>query len=177
MTTGHKFTLQEINALDWDSFVHALGSVFEGPPWIVAEAWSARPFTSFEQLHAALCTVMQAAPVDQQVFLIQSHPDLVGRAALAGTLSSSSTNEQASAGLDRLTPTEIELFSRLNQTYRERFGFPFVICARENKKESILAGFEQRLQNSRSQEIALALGEVEKIAALRLHDLLDTQTS
>ena len=173
MTTGHRFTLSAINALDQADFVQALGPVFEGPPWIVVEAWSARPFTSVNQLHASLCAVMYAASEEQQVGLLRSHPDLVGRAALAGTLSPSSTSEQAAAGLDRLTPTEIELFTRLNQTYRARFGFPFVICARENKKESILTGFEQRLQNSRSQEITLALGEVAKIAALRLHDLLD----
>ncbi|GCE23883.1 2-oxo-4-hydroxy-4-carboxy-5-ureidoimidazoline decarboxylase [Dictyobacter kobayashii] len=174
MTTGPKFTLQEINALDHEEFVQALSSLFEGPPWIVYEAWSVRPFTSLDHLYSSLCNVMSASSIEQQVTLIQSHPDLVGRAALAGTLSPSSSSEQASAGLDRLSPTEIATFSSLNQAYRERFGFPFVICARENKKESILAGFEQRLHNSRSQEITLALGEVAKICALRLHDLISS---
>lgn len=172
MTTGPKFTLQEINALSHDDFVQALSSIFEGPPWIVAEAWSSRPFLSLDHLHASLCAVMYAAPTEQQVALIRSHPDLVGRAALAGTLSPSSTSEQSAAGLDRLTAAEIATFSHYNQAYRERFGFPFVICARENKKESILAGFEQRLHNSRSQEITLALGEVAKICLLRLRDLI-----
>lgn len=167
-----QLTLQQINALDHDRFVQALGGLFEGPPWIVEQAWRARPFGSVAGLHEALYTVMYQAPREQQVALIQAHPDLVGRAALAGTLSPASTGEQAAAGLDRLSPEEIATFTRLNQTYRDSFGFPFVICARENKKESILAGFATRLENSRDQEIETALGEVAKICSFRLHDLV-----
>ncbi len=168
---AQQLTLQEINALDQDDFVKKLSVLFEGPPWIVAQTWHARPFTSLEHLHQALCAVMYNAPVEQQVELLQAHPDLVGRAALAGTLTPASTNEQAAAGLDRLSPEEVVTFSRLNQAYRDRFGFPFVICARENKKDSILAGFDARLHNSREQEIEIALGEVSKICYLRLSDL------
>jgi OHCU decarboxylase len=116
---------------------------------------------------------MYQAPVEQQMALLRAHPDLVGRAAQAGTLSPASTSEQAAAGLDRLTPEEIATFQRLNQLYQEQFGFPFVICARENKKDSILDGFSTRLQHTRQQEIEIALGEVAKICALRLHDLVD----
>jgi 2-oxo-4-hydroxy-4-carboxy-5-ureidoimidazoline decarboxylase len=165
-------TLSEINALDQDSFIAALGALFEGPPWIAAAAWPARPFASLEALHQALCAVMCAAPNAQQVALIQAHPDLVGRAALAGTLSPASTSEQAAAGLDRLSPAEIARFTELNQAYRDRFGFPFVICARANKKESILAGFAARLQHSREQEIHTALDEISTICWLRLCDLV-----
>jgi 2-oxo-4-hydroxy-4-carboxy-5-ureidoimidazoline decarboxylase len=169
---AERITLARINALDRMSFTSALASVFEGPPWIVEQAWEARPFASVAALHRALCDVMYAAPVERQVELLRAHPDLVGRAALAGTLSRESTAEQASAGLDRLTPDEIATFQRSNVAYQERFGFPFVICARENKKESILAGFAARLGHTREQEIATGLGEVAKIAALRLRDLL-----
>jgi OHCU decarboxylase len=167
-----QLTLQQINTLDQESFVLALSSLFEGPPWIVRQAWHARPFKSLAHLHQALCAVMYHAPVEQQVALIQAHPDLVGRAALAGTLTPESTSEQASAGLDRLSPEEIATFTRLNQTYHDRFGFPFVICVRENKKESILAGFATRLQNTRQREIETALGEIAKICWYRLHDTL-----
>jgi 2-oxo-4-hydroxy-4-carboxy-5-ureidoimidazoline decarboxylase len=163
-------TLRAINALDRDGFVAALGGLFEGPPWIVAAAWDARPFASPEQLHQALCAVTDSAPVERQVALIQAHPDLVGRAAKAGTLGPASAGEQAAAGLDRLAPEEIARFNDLNQAYRERFGFPFVICARENKKETILAGFAARLRNSRDQEIRTALDEIAKICWLRLQD-------
>jgi 2-oxo-4-hydroxy-4-carboxy-5-ureidoimidazoline decarboxylase len=170
-----QITLQEINTLDQDSFTAALAALFEGPPWIVTQAWHARPFASEAQLHQALCDVMYNAPVEQQIALLQAHPDLVGRAALAGTLTPASTDEQASAGLDRLSPEEIATFTRLNQAYRDRFGFPFVICARENKKDSILAGFTTRLHNTRNQEIEIALGEVAKICSFRLHDLVTTE--
>ena len=176
MATG-QITLQEINTLDQLHFIQALGALFEGPPWIVVEAWYKRPFTSQDHLYQTLCTVMDEAPVEKQVELLRAHPDLVGRAALAGTLSPSSTDEQAAAGLDRLSPEEVATFTRLNAAYSEHFGFPFVICARENKKESILTGFTSRLQHSREQEIAIALSEVAKICLLRLHDLVQADSS
>jgi 2-oxo-4-hydroxy-4-carboxy-5-ureidoimidazoline decarboxylase len=113
---------------------------------------------------------MYTTPIEQQVALIQVHPDLVGRAALTGSLTPESTSEQASACLNRLSPEEIGTFTQLNSAYRERFGFPFVICARENKKESILAGFATRLHNSRDREIETALGEIAKICSYRLRD-------
>ncbi len=171
MATG-PLTLQEINAFDQDMFVERLGELFEGSPWIVVETWHNHPFISIDHLYTTLCTVMYNAPVERQIVLLKSHPDLVGRAALAGTLSLASTHEQASAGLDDLSPEEIATFTRYNQTYRDRYGFPFVICARENKKEAILAGLESRMRHSREQEIAIALGEVAKICKLRLDDLL-----
>ena len=173
MSYARKISLQEINILDEEAFIRILTGLFEGPPWIVTQAWPAHPFTSREQLYQTLCSIMYQAPLEQQIALLRAHPDLVGRAALAGTLSPASTNEQAAAGLDRLAPEEMATFQRLNQAYRDQFDFPFVICARENKKESILDGFAVRMQHTRQQEIETALGEVAKICALRLQDLID----
>ncbi len=104
--------------------------------------------------------------------LIAAHPDLVGRAARNGTLTPSSREEQAAAGLDRLGPAEIATFDELNAAYRERFGFPFVICVRENRKEAIVRGLRERVRNAREAEIGTAIGEIEKIARLRLLDLV-----
>jgi 2-oxo-4-hydroxy-4-carboxy-5-ureidoimidazoline decarboxylase len=168
-----KKTLQHINALGEDAFVQALAGLFEGPPWIVAQAWPLRPFRSRSQLYQALCTIMYQASQEQQVALLRAHPDLVGRAALAGTLSPASTAEQAAAGLDRLTAEEVAAFQRSNLEYYVRFDFPFVICARENKKDSILLGFAERLHHTRDQEITIALGEVARICALRLCDMIE----
>src|SRR5438132_206350 len=112
--TRTRLTLAQVNQLGHEEFVEALAHLFEGPPWIVAQAWAARPFHSREHLHAALCAVMEAAPVQQQVDLLRAHPDLVGRAALAGTLTPQSQGEQAVAGLDRLSAEEIATFTRLN---------------------------------------------------------------
>jgi 2-oxo-4-hydroxy-4-carboxy-5-ureidoimidazoline decarboxylase len=170
-------TLREINALDQDQFIERLGGVFEGPPWIVEDAWSARPFNSFNALYKALCTSMYHAPLESKIALLQAHPDLVGRAALAGTLSPASTEEQAAAGLSALSMEEIATFTRLNHEYHNRFDFPFVICARANKKESILTGFAARLHNTRNQEVEMALAEVAKICLLRLRDLISSEES
>lgn len=167
-----QLTLQRLNTLDADAFAAALAPLFEGPPWIVAEAWSRRPFADREALYDVLVEIMRAVPVQRQVDLLRAHPDLVGRAALAGTLSRDSTAEQAAAGLNRLSPEEIDTFNRLNSEYRAKFGFPFVICARENTKATILSGFAERLPHSRDDEIRIALGEVAKICRLRLDALV-----
>lgn len=172
VATMPPLALATLNGMDRAAFVAALGGVFEGPPWIVEDAWARRPFATRAALQHALCAVMCAAPEERQVALLRAHPDLVGRAALAGTLSPASAGEQAAAGLNALSGEEVSTFQRLNQAYRERFGFPFVICARANRKASILAGFASRLGNARTQEIATALGEVCQIAELRLADLL-----
>jgi OHCU decarboxylase len=164
-------TRDEINALDQDQFVATLGGLFEGPPWIITTAWSHRPFVSILALYKVLCGIMYAAPLERQIELIQSHPDLAGKAALSGTLGAASTTEQAAAGLNRLTPDELGLFNSRNATYLERFGFPFVICARRSTKEDILQAFAERLEHSRDEEIQIALEEIAKICALRLDDL------
>ncbi len=163
--------LSELNQMDRETFTRAVGPIFEHSPWIAEATWPKRPFSNIEELHGALCETVRESGEERQLALIRAHPDLVGRAALAGTLTRESTGEQASAGLSKLTPDEIGLFQKQNAAYRAKFDFPFVICARLNKKEAILAGFERRLNNSRSQEIQTALEEIFKIAELRLRDL------
>ncbi|HSV15584.1 MAG TPA: 2-oxo-4-hydroxy-4-carboxy-5-ureidoimidazoline decarboxylase [Tepidisphaeraceae bacterium] len=163
-----KTSLAQLNAADCNDFVAVCGPLFEHSPWIAERTWPRRPFATLDALHAALCETMHAANLDEQVKLIASHPDLVGRLAREGRLTRESTAEQSAAGLAQLSDDEIAAFDRYNNAYRDRFGFPFVICARENKKEAILAAFPVRLRNTREQEIAAALGEIAKIARLRL---------
>ena len=163
-------TLDALNAADEASFVARLGGIFEHSAWIAARVWPQRPFPSITALHQAMCAAVAAATRDEQVALIAAHPDLVGRAARSGALTTASRDEQASAGLDRLTPQEIATFDELNAAYRARFGFPFVICARENTKASILDAITHRGTNDRATEITTALGEIAKIARLRIED-------
>ena len=165
-------SLLQLNSLSRDQFVGVIGPVFEHSPWIAEETWARRPFAGVDKLHAQLYETVKIAGQEKQLALIRAHPDLVGKLAFAGRLTKESTNEQASAGLTRLTPAEIALFQKNNLAYREKFKFPFVICARLNKKEAILTGFERRLKNSREQEIKTALEEIFKIAELRLSDLI-----
>ena len=164
-------TLSQLNSLSREEFIRIVGPVFEHSPWIAEVTWPQRPFASVEELHRALCQTVTDASEAQHLALIRAHPDLVGKLALAGQLTKESTSEQAGAGLGNLKPEEVALFQQNNAAYKEKFGFPFVICARLNKKEAILNGFKVRLQNSRAQEIQAALVEIFKIAELRLRDL------
>ena len=157
--------------MDRTAFVARYGSLFEHSPWVAEDAWSKGPFDDREALAQGLEHAMYAAPRERQLALIRAHPDLAGRAAVEGTLTASSQREQAAAGLDRLTPAEYETFTRTNAAYRERFGFPFVVCAREHTKDSILRTAAERLANPPDTEIEVALGEIAKIARLRLEDL------
>jgi 2-oxo-4-hydroxy-4-carboxy-5-ureidoimidazoline decarboxylase len=161
-------SLAELNACSRDDFVALAGPVFEHSPWIAAAVADRRPFASRALLHAAMCAVVERAGQDAQLGLIRAHPDLVGRAVLTAT----SAREQAAAGLVDLTPDEVRAFDRYNAEYTARFGFPFVICARQHKKEAILRAFPERLTHTREEEIATALEQIFQIAALRLADLL-----
>lgn len=165
-----RLTMARVNAMSREAFVALCGRFFEYSPWVAERAWGRRPFASAGKLHEAMCSVVRAASADEQLALIRAHPDLVGRLAREGRLTSESTGEQAAAGLAELTVDEAAAFERYNAVYRERFGFPFVICARQNRKEAILAAFPRRLANTWEQEVATALGEIDKIALLRLTD-------
>ena len=168
-----KVALADLNAADDAGFMAALGDVYEHAPWVAQAASRQRPFVTLTALHNAMMAAVRAAPADQQVALIKGHPDLAGKAAQTGAMTVDSKAEQASAGLDRLSETEFAQFHRLNNAYREKFGIPFIICARRHSKDSILQQFERRLQNSAAAETETALGEIFRIAALRLDQRLE----
>jgi OHCU decarboxylase len=163
-------SIEHLNAATEDDFVAAIGFAFEDSPWIARAAAGRRPFADAAALHAAMVDIVRTSPVEAQVALIAAHPDLAGRVAREGRLTAASTAEQAGAGLDALTPDEIAHFDASNGAYRARFGFPFVICARENTKTTILAALARRAENDRTTEVAAALAEIAKIAWLRIED-------
>ena len=161
-------TLDEINALDHAAFVARFAALFEHSPWVIERAAAMRPFAN---LHAGLIAALAAAGTDEQLALIRAHPELAGKAAIDRTLTEASAAEQASAGLDRLTADEFARFHALNAAYRERFGFPFIICVRLTDKTGILAAMERRLTHDRATEMAEALTQIGEIVRLRLEDL------
>ena len=161
-------TLAEVNALDEAAFVARFGALFEHSPWVVERAAALRPFD--ELLGGLMSAVYRASP-EEQLALIRAHPELAGKAAIDRTLPDASAAEQASAGLDRLTPAEYARFHALNHAYSARFGFPFIICVRLTDKAGILAAIEDRLQNDRAAEISTALGQIGEIVRLRLEAL------
>lgn len=167
-----KLTLDAVAAQDEATFVATFGGVFEHSPWVAERVARARPFASVSEMHEMMMGAVEAAGEDEQLALLRAHPDLAGRAALAGELTAASTSEQASAGLDSLTAEEMDRFTDLNTAYGMRFGFPFIMAVRGADKARILAGFESRIGNSRQDELARALAEVGKIAWLRLLGLV-----
>lgn len=164
--------LEALNRAGRADFVRLLGGVFEHSPWVAERTWAARPFASLRALHGAMTEAVRQASREEQLGLLRAHPDLAGKAARAGTLTDFSTSEQGGAGLDRLTPEEYARFDRLNRAYRERFGFPFIICVRNHTKASILDAFERRLAQPAEAEVAAALAEVFEIARHRLEALV-----
>lgn len=163
---------REAGQLDREAFVERFGALYEHSPWVAEAAWERRPFDGFDDLHRAFEAALAEAPVERQIALIRAHPELAGREAAEGSLTEDSTSEQASAGLDRLTAEELARLQQLNAAYREAFGFPMVVAVREHTKESIFAQAEARLAHGRDEEVATALGEISKIARLRLGGLV-----
>ncbi|HEX2729522.1 MAG TPA: 2-oxo-4-hydroxy-4-carboxy-5-ureidoimidazoline decarboxylase [Rubrobacteraceae bacterium] len=168
-------TIDEVNRLDQDEFVSRFGALYERSPWVAEAAWHESPFADLSGLHEALVRAVHEAPQERQLSLIRAHPDLAGKAAVAGELTAESAGEQASAGLDRLSPGEYEAFTAMNAAYREKYGFPMIVCVREHDKASILKNARVRLGNSYEEEFETALAEIFKIAKLRLRDLVEAE--
>jgi 2-oxo-4-hydroxy-4-carboxy-5-ureidoimidazoline decarboxylase len=164
----NKVSLHTLNAADRAGFVAALGDIYEHAPWVAQAVHGQRPFATLAALHEAMMTAVRAAPAERQQALIDGHPDLAGKAARAGTMTTDSMAEQATAGLDRLSEAELAQFHRLNDAYRAKFGIPFIVCVRRHSKDSILRQFERRLQNNLATETKAALSEIFRIVALRL---------
>lgn len=161
--------------LDRAAFLARFAGVWEHSPWIAEGAFDRGLTTaedSAEGLHAAMVAVLRAGDDAARLALVNAHPDLAGRLAAAGRLTAESTGEQASAGLDRLTDAEREAFTALNEAYRARFGFPFIMAVKGRSKDEIRAAFERRIGHDRATELAEAIAQVERIALLRLKDLL-----
>jgi 2-oxo-4-hydroxy-4-carboxy-5-ureidoimidazoline decarboxylase len=161
-------------SLEKCDFVTTFGAIYEHSPWIAEQAFDlgiTAEHDQIETLHSLFCHVFLSADKDAQLGVIIAHPDLAGRAARAGELTKESTNEQASAGIDTLTEDEFNRFTELNDVYKAKFGFPFIMAVKGSNKYAILSGFEERIHNTPEQEFTRALAEINKIAAFRLADM------
>ena len=163
-------SIEAVNAFDAAAFAARFGDVAEDSSWVAEAARKARPFPDREAMVAAFAAVVRAAPRERQLVLLRAHPDLAGRAAVAGDIAEESRREQAGAGLDRLTAEEFARFHDLNARYREHFGFPFIFAVKGATKEAILAAFETRIDNDAGTERATALANVERILRFRIED-------
>jgi 2-oxo-4-hydroxy-4-carboxy-5-ureidoimidazoline decarboxylase len=164
-------SLADLNACSKDDFVAALANIFEYSPWIAEQAAAKRPFAGVAQLFAAMRKVVEDAAPGQRLALIRVHPDLADKTKQADELTAESNAEQSGLGLDRLSEAEYAAFDRVNTAYREKFGFPYIVCARRQTRDSVLRDFERRLPNDATTEVAASIAEIFRIAALRT-DLL-----
>src|SRR6266481_9973494 len=165
-------TLSDLNACSKDDFVAALSNIFEYSPWIAEQAASMRPFAGVRQLFEATKVAVDRAAPELRLALIRAHPDLANKTQRAAGLTAESSAEQDSVGLDRLSDAEYQAFERVNNAYRAKFGFPYIVCVRRHTKDSILRDFERRLPNDAKAEVQTSIGEIGRIAALRLDALV-----
>src|SRR5262245_16999808 len=165
-------SLAELNACSREDFVAALANVFEYSPWIAEQAAAARPFAGVKQLFDGMKTAAERAPSELRLALIKAHPDLANKTQRAAGLTAESHAEQNSAGLDRLSDAEYPAFERVNNAYRSKFGLPYIVCVRRHTRDSILRDFERRLPNDAASEMQASIGEIFRIAALRLDELV-----
>ncbi len=161
-------SLSDLNACSRDEFVGALANIFEYSPWIAEQAAAARPFAGVSALFAAMKVAVDHATPELRLALIRAHPDLANKTQRAAGLTAESSAEQNSVGLDRLSDAEYEAFEKVNNAYRAKFGFPYIVCVRRHTRDSILRDFERRLPNDADSEIRISLEEICRIAALRV---------
>ena len=165
-------TLSDLNAGSRDDFVAALANIFEHSPWIAEQVASRRPFAGVKQLFDAMKAALDRAPSELRLALIKAHPDLANKTQRAAGLTAESSAEQDSVGLDRLSDAEYQAFERVNNAYRAKFGFPYIVCVRRHTRDSILRDFERRLPNDANSEMRKSIEEICRIAALRIDQLV-----
>ena len=165
--------IKQINDFDSVRFVELLNGVFEHSSWVAERAYLLRPFSSRSNLYEAMVNIVRRASPAQRIELLNRYPELAGKLAASVSLTSTSQREQANAGLNHCSADELDRIDELNQAYRSKFAFPFIIAVNGLHRSKIIAAMEQRLKGEVETEIAIALSEVEKIASIRLNALID----
>lgn len=164
MSFPSSYAIAMLNQMSQAEFTEALGSIFEHTPEIAAQAWRERPFDDATKLHQVMAVIVETMSESDQLKLICVHPDLGSKFKMA----EASVQEQSTVGLDQLSSNEYSRFQQLNDAYKQKFGFPFIIAVRNHTKDSILAAFEQRLENTITLERKQAIAEIIEIARWRL---------
>lgn len=161
-----RLTVEELNRANEEEFIEGLEGIYEQSPWVAERTLSERPFDSVEELRRAMKRVVRDASREKRLELLRAHPDLGEQTEMT----EESREEQASAGLDQLDRNQYEAFQRLNETYRRKFGFPFIMAVKGASPKAIREVMETRIDHSQSEEFRTALDEVHEIAALRLEE-------
>jgi len=167
-----KLTLKEVNNMTFKDFMSSFGSVIEEGRWVASCVYDDLPFSDINGVCVGFAAFLRDQPFRNKIGIVRCYPDLAGKLSQVGDLSNESTQEHKAAGLLELTQDDRESLFVLNTKYKERFGFPFVVCARENKLETIKRGLLNRVENTKEEEVNKAIEEVVKIAGYRIKDLI-----
>lgn len=157
---------------DLTAFVERFGSVVEHSPWVAEAAFAHGPFDDIDALHAAFEAELMAAAPTAQLDILNAHPDLAIRERAAQDLTEESAREQAGAGLDRLQDDDRLALAVALTAYRDRFGFPFIVCVRDHGGVGLLELAQARAAHTPDEELETALAEVSAIVRYRLADLV-----
>ena len=165
---NHTFSLEHLNTCSADQFCAAMAPIWEHAPWVAPQVLPQRPFASVDALHAAMLNVVARRSEEERVAFFAGHPELAGASARSGTMTEASEDEQGTLGLGQLQGAAAARWDALNQAYRQRFGFPFILCIRRHSLASALLAFETRLDHDRATELRNALDEIAAISRMRL---------
>ncbi|WP_138494630.1 2-oxo-4-hydroxy-4-carboxy-5-ureidoimidazoline decarboxylase [Paenibacillus pinistramenti] len=168
MTHAETISLKELNGLSRSAFVSVLGGIFEHSPWVAEAVFEQGPFRSVQELHGKMLAIVEQSGGERILELIRAHPDLAGRMKVEGY----SAKEQQGAGLDALTAEEYERFTQLNESYKRKFGFPFILAVTGKTKDDIAAAMKERVQHEPEAERQTALREIGRIAEIRLNQFI-----
>ena len=165
-------TLEALNRMDADAYTEKLGGIYEHSPWVAARTAAGRPYAGIAELHAAMQMAVKVASRAEQLALIRAHPQLMGKLASPGELTESSRREQAAAGLDRCSPSQLAQLRDFNKAYQERHCFPFIVAVRGLSTDEVIAAMGARIVNNTEQEFQACLQQIGRIARLRLDELV-----
>ena len=163
-------TIDKINKLSRSEFVEVFANIFEKTKWIAEKLYNQKPFDSFEDLFSKMLGIFETAGKETQLKILGAHPDLADKVTV-NLLTSNSRSEQSNAGLDQCSEEEFNEFKNLNKSYRQKYGFPFIIAIKGKNKIEILSEFKKRILNSVDEEFNEAIIQVGKIANLRLNEI------
>jgi len=162
--------INKINKLSQSEFIKVFGNIFENAEWIAEELYNQKPFDNFEELSSKMLNIFETATKEKQLKILNAHPDLANKTKIS-LLTPDSLKEQASAGLDQCTEEEFDEYKHLNEQYKKKFGFPFILAVRGSDRQQVLENFRKRIDSGRDDEFAEALRQVHRIAWLRLQEI------
>ena len=161
-------SIDKINKLSKPDFISIFGNIFEKTEWIAQKSYDLKPYKNYEELFLKMMEIFENTNKENHLKILNAHPDL----AVEKKLTKDSKNEQKNASLNQCTSEEFIEFKKLNEKYKVKFGFPFIIAVKGKNKEEILNSFRQRITNNINLEFEEAKKQVKKIASFRLSEII-----